>query len=55
MLTDILPTGYLGARRADITPGDTLASIPSTWSELLPIVASGRVRPQALTRVDFTR
>jgi len=24
MLTDILPTGYLGARRADITPGDTV-------------------------------
>ena len=24
LLTDILPTGYLGARRADITPGDTV-------------------------------
>ena len=27
LLTDILPTGYLGARRADITPGDTVAVI----------------------------
>jgi 2-desacetyl-2-hydroxyethyl bacteriochlorophyllide A dehydrogenase len=25
LLTDILPTGYLGALRADITPGDTVA------------------------------
>ena len=27
LLTDILPTGYLGARRADITPGDTVVVI----------------------------
>lgn len=27
LLTDILPTGYLGAERADITPGDTVAVI----------------------------
>lgn len=27
LLTDILPTGYLGALRADITPGDTVAVI----------------------------
>lgn len=27
MLTDILPTGYLGAKRADITPGDTVVVI----------------------------
>ncbi|HVV35386.1 MAG TPA: alcohol dehydrogenase catalytic domain-containing protein [Acidimicrobiales bacterium] len=27
LLTDILPTGYLGARSADITPGDTVAVI----------------------------
>src|SRR3546814_9681816 len=25
LLTDILPTGYLGAQRADITPGDVVA------------------------------
>ncbi|MGK2948776.1 MAG: zinc-binding dehydrogenase [Acidimicrobiales bacterium] len=27
LLTDILPTGYLGAQRADITPGDTVVVI----------------------------
>jgi threonine dehydrogenase-like Zn-dependent dehydrogenase len=27
LLTDILPTGYLGARRADITPGSTVVII----------------------------
>jgi threonine dehydrogenase-like Zn-dependent dehydrogenase len=27
LLTDILPTGYLGAQRADIAPGDTVAVI----------------------------
>jgi 2-desacetyl-2-hydroxyethyl bacteriochlorophyllide A dehydrogenase len=27
LLTDILPTGYLGARRADITPGSTVVVI----------------------------
>jgi alcohol dehydrogenase len=27
LLTDILPTGYIGAVRADITPGDTVAVI----------------------------
>ncbi len=27
LLTDILPTGYLGAQRADITPGDVVAVI----------------------------
>jgi len=27
LLTDILPTGYLGALRADITPGDTVVVI----------------------------
>jgi threonine dehydrogenase-like Zn-dependent dehydrogenase len=27
LLTDILPTGYLGAQRADITPGDTVVII----------------------------
>ena len=27
LLTDILPTGYLGAHRADITPGSTIAVI----------------------------
>lgn len=27
LLTDILPTGFLGARRADITPGSTVAVI----------------------------
>jgi threonine dehydrogenase-like Zn-dependent dehydrogenase len=27
LLTDILPTGYLGARRADISPGDTVVVI----------------------------
>jgi threonine dehydrogenase-like Zn-dependent dehydrogenase len=27
LLTDILPTGYLGALRADITPGDTVAIV----------------------------
>jgi threonine dehydrogenase-like Zn-dependent dehydrogenase len=27
LLTDILPTGFLGARRADITPGDTVVVI----------------------------
>ncbi|MGV3760204.1 MAG: alcohol dehydrogenase catalytic domain-containing protein, partial [Actinomycetota bacterium] len=27
LLTDILPTGFLGAQRADITPGDTVVVI----------------------------
>ena len=27
LLTDILPTGFLGARRADISPGDTVVVI----------------------------
>jgi 2-desacetyl-2-hydroxyethyl bacteriochlorophyllide A dehydrogenase len=27
LLTDILPTGYIGARRADVSPGDTVAVI----------------------------
>ncbi len=27
LLTDILPTGYIGARRADVAPGDTVAVI----------------------------
>lgn len=27
MLTDVLPTGYVGARRADISPGDTVVVI----------------------------
>src|SRR5689334_14916311 len=27
LLTDILPTGYLGAQRADISPGDTVVVI----------------------------
>lgn len=41
-----MPYPMMLALLRDITLRGTLASIPATWSELLPIVASGRIRPQ---------
>jgi len=51
LLTDILPTGYLGALRADITPGDTVVVVglgPSgSWRSSAPAL-----RPAHILAVD---
>ncbi|MBK5221389.1 MAG: alcohol dehydrogenase catalytic domain-containing protein [Acidimicrobiia bacterium] len=54
MLTDILPTGFFGARRADIRPGDTVAVIglgPVGWFALQSAQLFGAARMLAIDTV----
>ncbi len=54
LLTDILPTGYFGARNADITPGSTVAVIglgPVGWFALQSAQLFGAARVLAVDTV----
>ncbi len=52
LLTDILPTGYLGARRADIVPGSTVAVIGLGPVGVLALECARLFGPARLFAVD---
>ena len=54
LLTDILPTGYLGAQRADITPGDTVVSSASARSACSPSSARSSTARRASSRSTWS-
>jgi alcohol dehydrogenase len=53
MLTDILPTGYLGAARADISPGDTVVVIGLGPVGLLALQCAFLHGPARVLAVDL--
>jgi threonine dehydrogenase-like Zn-dependent dehydrogenase len=53
LLTDILPTGYLGAQRADITPGDTVVVIGLGPVGLLAVQSAWLFGPSRILAVDM--
>lgn len=52
LLTDILPTGFIGARRADITPGSTVAVIGCGPVGICAIRAAALYSPARILAVD---
>jgi threonine dehydrogenase-like Zn-dependent dehydrogenase len=52
LLTDILPTGYLGARSADITPGDTVVVIGLGPVGVLALQCAQLFGPARMLAVD---
>ena len=53
LLTDILPTGYLGALRADITPGDTVVVIGLGPVGVLALQCARLFGPSRILAVDM--
>ena len=53
LLTDILPTGYLGALRADITPGDTVVVIGLGPVGVLALQCARLFGPARILAVDM--
>lgn len=53
LLTDILPTGYLGARRAGITPGDTVVVIGLGPVGTLAVQCAQLFGPSRILAVDI--
>ena len=52
LLTDILPTGYLGALRADITPGDTVVVVGLGPVGIMALECAGLFGPARMLAVD---
>jgi len=52
LLTDILPTGFLGAKMADIQPGDTLAVIGLGPVGLLAVMCAQLFGPAEILAID---
>ena len=52
LLTDILPTGYLGALRADITPGDTVVVVGLGPVGIMALECAGLFGPAHILAVD---
>ncbi len=58
LLTDILPTGWYGARRAGVQPGDTVAIVglgPVGLCAVMSAVAMGAARVYAIDRIEERR